>query len=91
MENTDTIEKPFTADQVWSLNAYQDWALRTANEPYVCGIEHKGPMRFWRMPGFLIATQAGWVCSVCGYTRDWAWTKDANWSWLNEPAPAMMG
>lgn len=72
-----TVSAPFTRDQVWSLNAYQD---DTDGHPYTCPNPH--PPKFRR----LIATSLGWVCRdrSCGYTQDWAHAYTTNWEWRSK-------
>lgn len=74
--DADRIVAPFTPEQVAGLNAHQQ-ARR--GHPFTCGndrrdaahrayqAEHGGDF------GQLVATEAGWICPVCGYTQIWAW------------------
>jgi hypothetical protein len=63
---TDTLQAPWTPEQVAALNVFQ----RSGRfHPYTCGrrSEHAGE-------GVLLATTAGWVCPAesCDYKQDWA-------------------
>lgn len=58
------VTAPFSHEQVINLNAWQ----RAPNvHPFTCGVDHPSSVS-------LVATTAGWVCSVptCSYTQDWA-------------------
>lgn len=62
MSDSDKVHAPFTPDQVHALNEYQ---IDGYFHPFTC------PNRKDHMPGILVATEAGWVCSTCEYTQDW--------------------
>jgi hypothetical protein len=69
----EAIKAPWTAEQVASLNCYQQSRVM---HPFTCGAEgcrHD-----------LVATAGGWTCpdSGCPYAQDWAHDFMANWSWL---------
>lgn len=62
---------PWTADQVSSLNAFQESGIM---HPFTCGGD---PCR-----GVLVATPDGWTCPECRvYTQNWAHQFMADWSW----------
>lgn len=77
---THHIRAPFTQDQVWSLNAYQDSA---PFHPYTCPNRTTHPDDGRRDRGILIATTLGWTCPHCTYTQTWAHQWTANWTWKN--------
>lgn len=64
------IKAPFTADQVKSLNEFQETGMM---HPFTCA----------KCPSDLIATPDGWKCSTpgCDYTQDWCHEFMADWSW----------
>jgi hypothetical protein len=72
------VRAPFTPEQVASLNAYQASNLF---HPYTCLTSSHGP---------LIATEAGWHCSVCDYKQNHAhaFVANAGWGKIKKPRPA---
>lgn len=81
--NTDRNIAPWTADEVASLNEYQDSATTRpavyAMPPFTCDnreLHGSGAPR-------LLATVVGWMCLEpgCDYTQDWAHPMMADWSW----------
>lgn len=72
MTKPEQLNAPFTEDQVYRLNQYQDdeWF-----HPFTCC----GPDGCRDRLGTegndrkLIATVDGWICPTCDYTQDWAW------------------
>ena len=88
--DTEQIRAPFTRNQVWSINAYQDAALDTQLTCPQCQILRQGT----RMS--LTATTLGMICSNnrmtgCTYTQNWAYKRMGDWSWKPRPdslAPA---
>lgn len=67
---SDTVEAPFTEDQVDSLNGFQVAGLF---HPFTCGGAS--------CRDDLVATVDGWVCPSCGNTQKWANRFMADWSW----------
>lgn len=65
------IHKPFTDDQVDSLNEYQ---TSDVCHPFTCGGE--------ACRNVLVATNDGWTCPSCDYTQDWAHEFMGNWAWF---------
>lgn len=60
---------PWTAQQVASLNHWQDhW------HPYTCG----GPCRSIGQEGAMVADTEGWRCPDCGYRQTWALRSHCN-------------
>lgn len=64
------VYPPFSNDQVWSLNAFQDthshWRCPKCDEN-------------------LVATCLGITCrNGCDYIQAWAYDVTANWSWKDE-------
>ncbi len=78
------VDAPFSADQVVSLNAYQ---ASDRVHPFTCAGDrgdaaHRAyQAKYGGDRGQLVATEAGWVCPVCGSTQDWAWLWMSDWSW----------
>lgn len=90
----ETVHAPFSADQVDSLNLYQQEGYF---HPFTCG-SCRDQMGTRDPDGsfndrVLIATPTGWVCPVCGYTQPWAWGWMADWRWkdLQAAFEAMRG
>lgn len=72
------VRAPFTADQVASLNGYQQ-----------SGMFHEFTCGNGACPGtqeVLVAAGDGWHCPECGYTQDWAHAMMADWSWRDRDA-----
>lgn len=62
----ETIQAPWTEDQVRQLNLFQRSGLM---HPFTCPWDGHSQL------GWLIATTDGWVCQVtenCDYTQRWA-------------------
>jgi hypothetical protein len=75
---------PWTADEVASLNAYQQAG---AYHPFTCGDDAcraADPLK--QAP--LTASPDGWRCPRCEYTQNWAHTWMTDGSWL-QPADRM--
>lgn len=69
---SDTIEAPWTPEQVANLRAWQ--ACRWVH-PFTCGpcrdkLGTRGPG--WFNDRVLTPTVDGWVCVTCAYTQNWA-------------------
>jgi hypothetical protein len=78
--NTDRNVAPWSADEVASLNGYQD---STVLHPFTCANhELHGSNRVE-----LTATVVGWMCLEpgCDYTQNWAhpWMADGSWQDLD--------
>lgn len=62
------IYAPWTDEQVAALNRWQacDWV-----HPFTCG--NRGDQDHEHTGGdILVATNAGWQCTSCDYTQNWA-------------------
>ena len=68
-----TVQAPFTAEQVASLNGYQ--RSGTFHE-FTCGNDECPVVH-----ATLVAAEDGWHCPSCTYTQDWAhnWMADGSW------------
>jgi hypothetical protein len=68
---------PWTTAEVEALNAFQ---ANRRWHPFTCGNRpHPG-----NAEGVLTATAAGWRCSSCDYTQDWAHAFMADPRWISE-------
>lgn len=80
---TDRNIAPWTADEVASLNGYQDSATtrpaQYAMPPFTCANRKLHGSK----PPRLLATVIGWMCMApgCDFTQDWAHPMMADWSW----------
>lgn len=68
---------PFTPDQVASLNGFQKCG---AFHPFTCG------RAVCTGVGPLLAEEAGWRCTNCGYAQNWAHEFMADGSWRESAA-----
>lgn len=78
------LRAPFTRDEVWSLNAYQDAGVM---HPYTCPTCREQAPRIGDER--LVATTFGWVCRNrnlygCHYVQYWAHDWTANWRWKRD-------
>jgi hypothetical protein len=77
------LTAPFTRDEVWSLNAYQDAQIF---HPYTCP---NCDILRWGSNMRLVATALGWVCrntreNGCQYVQYWAHDWTADWRWKQD-------
>lgn len=71
---TEFVRPPWTADQVASLNGYQQAGVM---HEFTCG--NSDCRRVDGKP--LTAAEDGWHCLRCGYTQEFAHAWMADWSW----------
>ena len=77
----DTIQAPWTDEQVAALNKYQ---FSGVMHPFTCGKPEGLPHTI--TTEVLIATTDGWICAVkgCSYTQNWAHEFMADSEWIDE-------
>lgn len=79
MTDLQYVQAPFTAEQVESLNAYQDSG---AFHPFTCnGGQQRVFDHVHEHAVALVAQEDAWHCPECEYTQDWAWSWMADGSW----------
>lgn len=67
----------FTADEVRSLNEYQNSG---EFHPFTCGGDRTDEKHL-DGEGRLVATEEGFVCTFCEYRQLWAHEWMKNWEW----------